>query len=121
MILDPSGDAISDVLSENEGTVYADIDNARCVVVPGHISLATGLLGPLRWTRPAVTRSWSDSCQRISCRRANKLVPVWREDQKGVTDAISGSCEGYARAEESRGTGLARRDPVMKKSKATGD
>jgi aliphatic nitrilase len=31
MILDPTGTVISDVLSENEGIVYADIDVAACV------------------------------------------------------------------------------------------
>jgi|SRR5579862_1570772 len=31
MIIDPSGEVISDVLSDDEGIVYADIDLARCV------------------------------------------------------------------------------------------
>ena len=31
MILDPTGEVISDVLSEHEGIVYADIDIAQCV------------------------------------------------------------------------------------------
>ncbi len=31
MIIDPTGEMISDVLSEHEGIVYADIDLARCV------------------------------------------------------------------------------------------
>jgi aliphatic nitrilase len=31
MIIDPSGDVISDVLAEDEGIVYAEIDIARCV------------------------------------------------------------------------------------------
>lgn len=31
MIIDPTGEIISDVLSDNEGIVYADIDVARCV------------------------------------------------------------------------------------------
>jgi aliphatic nitrilase len=31
MILDPTGEAVSDVLSEHEGIVYAEIDIARCV------------------------------------------------------------------------------------------
>jgi len=31
MVLDPTGTVISDVLSENEGILYADIDVAACV------------------------------------------------------------------------------------------
>ena len=31
MVIDPTGEVISDVLAEDEGIVYADIDVARCV------------------------------------------------------------------------------------------
>src|SRR5687768_16366342 len=31
MILDPTGEVVSDVLADDEGIIYADIDVARCV------------------------------------------------------------------------------------------